>query len=193
MPTIHQLAVGRFQRNLVLKACKLPKTVIRSCLAIWIFVLIFLYYFHVLSCVLSSHNKRILYCIVLYCIVSTEEKPAQTLMKVTTYVSNVDITRINVWVQIMEFTIVYALQVAESVLEFWNNFVGAVSRTYIREVEERMRPFIDRLIWCLCMLCKCSNATGVSLLVFFFLICAMWFAVSRRTKISLSSMIFKEN
>jgi len=39
-------------------------------------------------------------------------------------------------------------------LEFWANFVGEVSSSSIKEVEDRFRPYIDRLVVCLCHLCK---------------------------------------
>jgi len=46
------------------------------------------------------------------------------------------------------------LQVADEMLDFWCNFVGEIEASPIREVEDRFRPYIDRLVICLCMLCK---------------------------------------
>jgi len=46
------------------------------------------------------------------------------------------------------------VQVADEMLEFWCNLVGALSASSIKEVEDRFRPYIDRLVICLCHLCK---------------------------------------
>jgi len=53
------------------------------------------------------------------------------------------------------------MQVADELLEFWSNFIGAVASTSIQEVQDRFRPYIDRLVVCLCMLCQ-VDATEVS-------------------------------
>jgi len=45
-------------------------------------------------------------------------------------------------------------QVADELLEFWSNFVGAIESTENKEVEYRFQPYIERLVVCLCMLCK---------------------------------------
>jgi len=39
-------------------------------------------------------------------------------------------------------------------LEFWSNLVGAIALTEIKEVEDRFRPYIDRLVVHLYTLCK---------------------------------------
>jgi len=46
------------------------------------------------------------------------------------------------------------LQVADEMLEFWTNLIGAVTSSPVKEVEDRLRPYVDRLVVCLCMLCK---------------------------------------
>ena len=48
------------------------------------------------------------------------------------------------------------VQVADELLEFWCNFVGAISASSIKEVEDRFRPYVDQLVVCLCHLCKFS-------------------------------------
>jgi len=48
----------------------------------------------------------------------------------------------------------WCFKVADEMLEFWSNLVGAVAGSEIKEVEDRFRPYIDRLVVCLCMLCK---------------------------------------
>jgi len=53
-----------------------------------------------------------------------------------------------------EEDIVVDVQVADEMLEFWCDLVGAVSASSIKEVEDRFRPYIDRLVVCLCHLCK---------------------------------------
>jgi len=54
-----------------------------------------------------------------------------------------------------------AVQVADEMLQFWINFVEAIVSSSIKEVEDRFRPYIDRLVVCLCMLCK-FDASEVS-------------------------------
>ena len=49
---------------------------------------------------------------------------------------------------------VIAVQVADEMLEFWSDLVAAVSLSSIKEVEDRFRPYINRLVVCLCHLCK---------------------------------------
>jgi len=56
----------------------------------------------------------------------------------------------------------WCTQVADEMLEFWCNFVEAIASSSIKEVEDRFRPYIDRLVVCLCMLCK-FDASEVSL------------------------------
>jgi len=57
-----------------------------------------------------------------------------------------------------------ALQVADEMLEFWSNLVGTIASSPIKEVEDRFRPYVDRLVVCLCMLCK-FDVSEVSLVV----------------------------
>ena len=79
------------------------------------------------------------------------------------------------------------MQVADEMLEFWGNFVGAVVTSGIREVKERFRPYLDRLVSCLCMLCKFDASTVSSLVTCLksCLICAVtvpWFALQLATR-----------
>lgn len=64
-----------------------------------------------------------------------------------------------------------AVQVADEMLQFWINFVEAIVSSSIKEVEDRFRPYIDRLVVCLCMLCKFDASEVSSSHVF---ICLIW-------------------
>jgi len=76
---------------------------------------------------------------------------------------------------------VVGAQVADEMLEFWCNLVGALSASSIKEVEDRFRPYIDRLVICLCHLCKFDASevrSPVMKLYFMCLICIMMIIIS---------------